>query len=58
MAYAKAEDNHIATRKRFGHWEGDTIEFRGTKEKVVTTLVERKSRMVLLIKNNLNIHER
>lgn len=42
----------ISTRKRFGHWEGDTIEFKGTKEKVVTTLVERKSRMVLLIKNN------
>jgi len=32
----------IATRKRFGHWEGDTIQFKGTKEKVVTTLVERK----------------
>lgn len=43
---------NIATRKKFGHWEGDTIEFRGTKEKVVTTLVERKSRMVMLIKNN------
>jgi IS30 family transposase len=42
----------VTTRKRFGHWEGDTIEFRGTKEKVVTTLVERKSRMVFLIKNN------
>jgi IS30 family transposase len=42
----------IATRKRFGHWEGDTIQFKGTKEKVVTTLVERKSRMVYLIKNN------
>lgn len=42
----------IATRKRFGHWEGDTIQFRGTKEKVVTTLVERKSRIVYLIKNN------
>jgi len=42
----------IATRKKFGHWEGDTIAFRGTKEKVVTTLVERKSRMVFLIKNN------
>jgi IS30 family transposase len=42
----------IETRKRFGHWEGDTIEFKGTKEKVVTTLVERKSRMVFLIKNN------
>lgn len=41
----------ISMRKRFGHWEGDTIEFRGTKEKVVTTLVERKSRLVYLIKN-------
>jgi IS30 family transposase len=42
----------ISTRRRFGHWEGDTIQFRGTKEKVVTTLVERKSRLVFLIKNN------
>lgn len=42
----------IATRNRFGHWEGDTIAFSGTKEKAVTTLVERKSRMVYLIKNN------
>lgn len=42
----------ISTRKRFGHWEGDTIEFKGTKEKVVTTIVERKSRTVFLIKNN------
>lgn len=42
----------IMTRKRFGHWEGDTIQFRGTKEKVVTTLVERKSRLVYLIKNH------
>ena len=42
----------ISTRKRLGHWEGDTIEFKGTKEKVVTTLVERKSRTVFLIKNN------
>ena len=36
---------------RFGHWEGDTIQFTGNKKNVVTTLVERKSRMVLLIKN-------
>lgn len=42
----------ITTRKRFGHWEGDTIQFRGTREKIVTTLVERKSRLVHLIKNN------
>jgi IS30 family transposase len=43
---------NISTRARFGHWEGDTIAFSGTKEKVVTTLVERKSRLVYLVKNN------
>jgi len=43
---------HISTRTRFGHWEGDTIQFTGTKKKVVTTLVERKSRMVYLLKND------
>lgn len=33
----RSED--IKTRKRFGHWERDTIQFKGTKEKVVTALV-------------------
>lgn len=42
----------IDSRVRFGHWEGDTIEFKGNKSEVVTTLVERKSRMVFLIKNS------
>lgn len=42
----------IVLRKKFGHWEGDSIVFKGDKEKAVTTLVERKSRMVFLIKNN------
>lgn len=41
----------IQSRQRFGHWEGDTIEFKGNKSVGVTTLVERKSRMVFLIKN-------
>lgn len=41
----------VNTRTRFGHWEGDTIEFKGNKSKVVTTLVERKTRMVFLLKN-------
>lgn len=41
----------IDKRKQLGHWEGDTIQFREAKEQVVTTLVERKSRMVYLIKN-------
>ncbi len=42
----------LLRQNRFGHWEGDTIQFVGNRKKVVTTLVERKSRMVLLIKNN------
>ena len=42
----------ISTRDRFGHWEEDTIQFMGEKKKVVTTFVERKSRMVFLIKNS------
>lgn len=42
----------INKRTRFGHWEGDTILFTGNRKKVVTTLVERKSRLVLLIKNS------
>jgi IS30 family transposase len=42
----------INTRIRFGHWEGDTIQFAGNRKKVITTLVERKSRMLFLIKNN------
>jgi len=42
----------IQERDRFGHWEGDTIAFSGDKKKVVITLVERRSRMVYLIKNN------
>lgn len=42
----------VNSRTRFGHWEGDTIQFMGNKKQVVTTLVERKSRMVFLIKNN------
>ena len=43
--------SYIGTRKHFGHWEGDTIAFSCAKEKAVTTLVERKSRIVYLIKN-------
>ncbi|MEM8845213.1 MAG: IS30 family transposase, partial [Pseudomonadota bacterium] len=46
-----ARSEAIDSRKRFGHWEGDTIEFKGEKSQCVTTLVERNSRMVMLIKN-------
>ncbi len=38
--------------RRFRHWGGDTIAFSGTREKAVTTLVERKSRMGSLIKSD------
>lgn len=44
--------SEIETREILGHWEGDSIEFRGTKKKAITTLVERKSRVVALIKND------
>lgn len=44
--------NYIETRKSIGHWEGDLIEFKGNKTLSVTTLVERKTRLVFLIKNN------
>jgi transposase, IS30 family len=47
----------IALRTHYGHWEGDTIEFHGTKKTTVTTLVERKSRLVRLIKNENKISE-
>lgn len=43
---------NIEKRKHIGHWEGDLIEFSGTKKKTITTLVERKTRMVSLIKND------
>jgi IS30 family transposase len=42
---------NIDKRIGLGHWEGDRIEFAGTKEHSVTTLVERKTRLLLLIKN-------
>lgn len=48
----------IGARKYFAHWEGDTIEFKGNKSSSVTTLVERKSRLLLLIKNERKISDR
>lgn len=42
---------NIEKRKHLGHWEGDLIAFTGSKKKTVTTLVERKTRMVMLLKN-------
>lgn len=36
---------------RFGHWEGDTIAFKGARNTNITTLVERKTLYTLLTKN-------
>jgi len=46
-----ARSKYITNRHHYGHWEGDRIEFKGDKSKAVTTIVERKTRVVLLIKN-------
>lgn len=58
-------ENHLITKRpeyitkriRSGHWEGDLIEFKGNKQASVTTLVERKSRCLLLIKNETKFSE-
>ena len=42
---------YIDRRFHYGHWEGDRIEFVGERSAGVTTLVERKTRIVVLIKN-------
>jgi IS30 family transposase len=43
--------SEAAIRDNAGHWEGDTIRFPRTQKTCVTTLVERKSRMTFLRKN-------
>lgn len=51
-------DQAVLTRKEWGHWEGDCIEFSGARRNPVTTLLERKSRVVLLIKNDTKESEK
>lgn len=41
----------VETREVLGHWEGDTIRFSKSRKANVTTLAERVSRLLLLIKN-------
>jgi IS30 family transposase len=43
--------NYIDKRFHYGHWEGDRIEFKGERSAAITTLLERKTRLVVLIKN-------
>lgn len=42
---------YVDKRERVGHWEGDGIEYKGSKSKIVTSLVERKTKVTFLIKN-------
>lgn len=49
---------NIEKRDRIGHWEGDLIAFSGTKKKAVTTLLERKTRMVILLKNSTKVSQK
>jgi IS30 family transposase len=42
---------------QFGHWEGDTIGFKGCKRNSITTLVERKTLLTLLEKNTTKSSE-
>lgn len=44
----------IESRETMGHWEGDTIRFNTDNFKSITTLVERVSRMVILIFNEVS----
>lgn len=44
--------NFVDKRFQYGHWEGDRIEFKGERGAAVTTLLERKTRLVILIKNS------
>ena len=45
---------HVATRSQIGHWEGDTVRFTSSKYASITTLVERKSRYLVMLKNKNN----
>lgn len=48
---------YIEERRTIGHWEGDLIAFRQIHKKTVTTLIERKSRMLILIKNTTKMSD-
>lgn len=41
----------IENRKTFGHWEGDSILFGSCRKQSIVTLLERKSRTLILLKN-------
>lgn len=43
--------SEVNERNHIGHWEGDTIRFSSNRYTSITTLVERKSRFLILCKN-------
>lgn len=43
--------SEVENRKNLGHWEADTIGFNTSKYENVSTLVERKARFTIMIKN-------
>jgi IS30 family transposase len=43
--------SEVMGRQQIGHWEADTIGFSSHKYENITTLVERKSRYLIMIKN-------
>lgn len=49
--------NEAENRLVKGHWEGDTIRFTNCRIRSITTLVERKSRLLILCKNEKSTSE-
>jgi transposase, IS30 family len=51
MRLITQRSQEINTRETFGHWEGDSIVFSSTRKQSVATVIERKTRVVMLLKN-------
>ena len=43
----------VAARKQFGHWEGDSVSYRGHSQRLATQ-VERKSRLLIVLRPRTN----
>ncbi len=50
-ASIKHRPNSVENRAKIGHWEGDLVVFSSLKSDNISTVVERKSRLVKLIHN-------
>lgn len=49
--HAKSIHERESTANQFGHWEGDTIGFKGSKRINIVTLVEKETLFVLFARN-------